>query len=67
LADLLDGGPAKGSWGAEEDASAGGVDDVDELDDDVETDIGLLVLVPAAPAIFIEADKGMVLVAQKAW
>jgi hypothetical protein len=41
LADLLDGGPAKGSWGAEEDASAGGVDDVDELDDDVETDIGL--------------------------
>jgi hypothetical protein len=64
--DLLDDGPAKGSWDAE-DASAGGVDDVDELDDGVETDIGLLVLVPAAPATFFKADKGMVLVAQKAW
>jgi len=48
--------------------SAGGVDAVDELDDDdFEIDIGLLVLLPEADeTFFIEADEGMMVVVNNA-
>jgi len=48
--------------------SAGGVDAVDELDDDdFEIDIGLLVLLPEADeTVFIEAEEGMMVVGNNA-
>lgn len=66
--DLLDDGPAKGSLEMDDGTSVGGVDAVDELDDDdFEIDIGLLVLLPEADeTFFIEAEEGMMVVADDA-